>query len=99
MSWKVDQAGAAFPFCPGKARWYPEIQQLFNECKAAYLTGYLPAPGDFWDQYSAFCESYHVFVERWEERKYQRVWRDVNKILPEVVKAFGEVVLAPWKKK
>jgi hypothetical protein len=97
-TWQVDKAGAKFGFCPGKAKWYPEMAQLFNECKAAHLTGYLPEPGRFWDQHELFCEVYHIFVERYHDRHYARVWRDIHTFAPEVIKAFGEIVLAPWKK-
>ena len=97
--WSVDRYGVMLPFCPAKATWYPNIMQLFIECKAAYYTGYLPKPGDFWDQDQTFCEVYHVFVERFEDRKYARVWDKVNKIIPDVLKALGEIVTAPFRKR
>jgi len=96
--WSVDNSGAIFPFCPGKATWYPHIQDVFQQCKIAYLTGHLPEEGGLYDQGALFASVYSTFVERWQERKLRRVWDEVYAIVPKAIESLVKGVLSPFTK-
>lgn len=88
---RVDDQGVKFRFCPGKATWSPTITSLFHQCRTTQITGHLPLDGGLDDQPEMFTEVYPVFVERWQERSYARVWRDVGEFSPEILKQFGKM--------
>lgn len=74
---KVGEGSLAYPFCPGKATWYAEITELFEPCRVALETGIMPKRGSMEDQPELFVTVFPVFLERWRDRHYQRVWQDV----------------------
>jgi hypothetical protein len=87
----VDSAGLTYHFCPGKASWFPEIQELFEQCRVAYYTGITPRAGGLEDQRDLFAEVFPAFVERWRERVYNRIWADTTEYVEAVLKAiFGK---------
>lgn len=90
MKVNPQKADLALPFCPAKATWYPEIAELFNECRVTLETGILPKEGAFLNQSDLFHEVFPYFVERWKEKTYQRMWDDIQDFTLTVVKGiFG----------
>lgn len=89
--WRVDSRSLTYKFCPGKATWYPEIFDTFEECRLAYYTGILPGEGNFFDQHELFVECYPSFIEHWRERHYGRIWRDVEEFTEKVLEAVGKM--------
>ena len=87
---KVDDFGLAFSFCPGKATWYPEIAELFLQCRVTLETGILPEGGSFAEQSESFVEVFPDFVLRWKERTYNRIWQDTRDFTKSVLESiFG----------
>lgn len=78
--------GRMYTFCPAKATWYPEVVQTYRECKLAFYTGILPKEGSFHDQSEMFVDCFPAFVDHYTERKYGRVWQDVNNFANEILK-------------
>jgi hypothetical protein len=74
---EIDKGSLSYPFCPGKATWYAEYAELFEQCRVALEAGIMPKAGSLEDQDDLFVEAFPAFVERWRERSYQRMWRDV----------------------
>ncbi len=83
----VDAAGLKYGFCPGKATWYVDIYNLYYQCRIALETGILPHEGSLQDQDETFCEVFPLFVDRWKERTYGRVWEDTRQYVEAVLKA------------
>lgn len=51
----------------------------------------MPKGGNFEDQDEVFFEALPLFINRWRERNYQRVWDDVGDFTQKVLKAvFGD---------
>lgn len=88
---KVDDHGRLYTFCPGKATWDAEIARIYRDCLFAYHTGILPKEKHFQDQEELFVECYPAFVEAYTQRKYGRVWQDVNTFTGEVFKVIGKM--------
>lgn len=87
---KIDDYSLQYTFCPGKATWYEEITELFQQCRVAMETGIMPNRGSFEDQSAIFVEVFPAFVERWKDRNYYRVWADVKDFTKVVLEAvFG----------
>jgi len=89
---KVDDYSRLYMFCPGKATWYPEMAELFEQCRVAIETGHLPRMGTIDDQSELFAHVYPDFVERWTTRKYYRTWRDVIEFTPKVLEQIGKMI-------
>lgn len=89
----VDTEGVKRPFCPGKSKWYPELQRTFDECLVALETGVMPKPGGIEDQDELFGECFSSFIKAYNWRRYNKVWKDVTeygtKILEVVRKWLG----------
>lgn len=75
---KIDDNSLQYSFCPGKATWYEEIAELFEQCRVALETGILPNSGSLDEQDELFVEVFPYFVQRWKERQYYRLWSDVR---------------------
>jgi hypothetical protein len=75
---RIDDASLNYTFCPGKATWYGEIAEVFEQCRVALETGILPSKGTLEDQDEIFVEVFPYFVQRWRDRQYQRVWVDIR---------------------
>ena len=90
--WAVDDYSRKYLFCPGKATWYPDIAELFEQCRIAIETGHLPRAGALEDQPDLFVEVYPDFVERWKSRQYYRTWRDVVDFTPKVLEQIGKMI-------
>ena len=88
---RVDKFGSKYPFCPGKATWFPELQTVFDQCLVAMETGILPGPGGLDDQPEMFSNSLSTFIEKYSWRRYGRVWQDVNEVIPKVLEAVGKM--------
>jgi len=88
---RVDGMGMEFYFCPGKAQWYPNIAETFEQCRIALETGIMPETGSFLDQNELFVEAFPLFVERWKYRKYLAIWQDVMEYTPKVLEAVGRM--------
>lgn len=73
----INKRGIKFPFCPGKATWYPEIVELFDSCRVAVQTGIMPLRGALADQSYEFYDVFPTFVDLWKKRTYQSIWDDV----------------------
>lgn len=51
----------------------------------------MPISGCFEDQHHLFVDTFPVFVEKWRERNYQKVWNDVSDFTQSTLKAvFGK---------
>lgn len=87
----IDDAGLKLTFCPGKATWYPEIVEAFAQCFIAYKSGILPKPGGIEDQSPIFSEVFYTFVERYEARRYVKVWKDVGEFAHSVLEAIAKM--------
>ena len=88
---KVDEYGLEYSFCAGKATWYPEIAELFLQCRVALETGILPERGSYLDQPEMFVDAFPDFVQRWKERTYNRVWQDTRDFTKSVLESiFGK---------
>lgn len=90
--WHVNGRGTGpgFRFCPGKATWYEEAAELFSQCRVALASGILPREGSLEDQSDAFAEVFPLFVGRWQEKTYAKVWGDVNDyVIPLLKKILG----------
>ena len=75
------QAGAnglSYKFCPGKATWDPEIAELFEACRLTLETGIMPKGPLIDDQDAHFMAALPIFIDRWRERSYERVWGQVG---------------------
>jgi hypothetical protein len=72
---------------------YPEVAEMFEQCMLTLHTGVLPRAGDFMAQDALFVECLPAFVERWHDRKYNRVWQDVMAVLPKTLEALGKMLL------
>lgn len=82
--------GKLFRFCPGKATWYPEIIELFQQCELAAETGIMPDRGAFLDQDATFADVFPTFVSLRSEKKYIRQMKDLQTILVRLLEAaFG----------
>jgi hypothetical protein len=88
---RVDERGQKYTFCPGKATWFERTARVYQECYFAFHTGILPKEGHFQDQDELFVEAYPAFVHHYTQRKYGRVWQDVNEFASEVFKAIGKM--------
>lgn len=87
----MDSQGLLFDFCPGKATWYAEIAEVFQQCRIAMETGILPKDGSLEDQDALFVECFTDFVFRWKDRQYQRIWGDVHVFTKNVLESiFGK---------
>lgn len=88
---KVDAISVQQTFCPGKATWFEEIQEIYQDCRVALETGILPKEGSLEDQDELFTDVFPTFVERWRERAYERTWSDVRAFTKVVLEAvFGK---------
>lgn len=85
--WRIDDYSLSYTFCPGKATWFEEILSLFRQCRVAMETGIMPKEGSFEDQDTLFCDVFPAFVERWKDRFYAMVWRDVRKFTQQVLQS------------
>ena len=88
----VDKHGTKWPFCPGKATWYPEIQTVFDQCLIAKDTSILPKPGLIADQDEIFTAVFGYFLEKYSWRGYGRVWQDVGDVIPKVLEAIAKML-------
>ena len=75
---KLEGSNIEYTFCPGKASWYPDIIELFSQCRVAMETGIMPNEGSFLDQQDIFTEVFPTFVSYWKDRYYQRIWKDIQ---------------------
>lgn len=89
---RIDKHGSRYPFCPGKATWYPQIDEVFRQCLVAKETGLLPKAGGLQDQSALFNQAFSTFIEKYTWRRYGRVWQDVNEIIPKVLDAVGKML-------
>ncbi len=88
---RIDNYSLEYGFCPGKATWYEEAAELFEQCRVALETGIMPSSGSLSDQDALFYEVFPFFVMRWRERAYHRVWADVREFTKEVLEGiFGK---------
>ena len=85
----VDSLGVELTFCPGKATWYAEISDAFEQCRVALESGILPKEGALEDQDELFCEVFYTFVERWRTRQYKLLWNDVGEFVEAIFKSFS----------
>lgn len=83
----VDEYGAELTFCPGKATWYEEIRDVYQDCRVALETGILPKEGSLESQDELFAHCFPTFVERWRDRNYEHVWKDVRAFAKNVLEA------------
>jgi hypothetical protein len=83
----VDRGSLAYTFCPGKATWYPWALLLVQDCLVAAETGILPREGSLQDQDALFVEVFPLFVRRWKERCYDRLWVDVRAFAKAILEA------------
>jgi hypothetical protein len=83
----VDDFSLSYSFCPGKATWYEDIAEVFDQCRIALETGILPSKGSLNDQSEMFCEAFPIFLARWKERQYNRIWTDVRDYTKQVLEA------------
>lgn len=83
----VDKKGLDFHFCPGKATWAEDTIELFEQCRIALETGIMPKEGSLEDQDSPFVEAFPLFVQRWRDRTYKRIWADVESFTEKVLEA------------
>ena len=90
--YRVDERSRKYTFCPGKATWDVSIAIVYRDCFLAYHTGILPGEGHFQEQSELFVECYPFFVEQFTERRYGRVWQDVNTFTGEVFKTIGKML-------
>lgn len=90
--WNVDDYSRKYLFCPAKSTWFPEIAELFEQCRIAMETGLLPVAGALEDQPELFVLVFPTFVERWRSREYFRVWRDVYEFTPKVLETIGKMI-------
>jgi hypothetical protein len=97
--WPVDDYSRKYMFCPGKATWFPEMAELFEQCRVAIETGHLPRPGALEDQNEMFVDVFPDFVERWQSRRYYRTWSDVVDYTPKVLEAIGKMISSMFGKK
>jgi hypothetical protein len=88
----IDDIGLKLNFCPGKATWYPEIAEVYMQCYVAYKTGILPQAGALDEQHALFCDVFPTFIERYDARRYHRVWRDVNEYAPKIIEALAKMM-------
>ncbi len=88
---RVDTNGNKYPFCPGKATWYPQMDLVFKQCLVAKETGILPEGGTLEDQSQLFYDCFHTFIEKYKWRWYGRVWEDVGDVIPKVLEAVGKM--------
>lgn len=87
----VDESSPRYRFCPGKATWYPWLDDVYGACLVAYQTGILPKGGGFEDQDELFVEAFPAFIQRWRDRTYDRIWKDVRDFTGSVLQAvFGK---------
>jgi hypothetical protein len=87
----VDKIGIELPFCAGKATWSEHAAILFSQCRVSFETGILPKPGSIDDQDEIFAAVFPYFVERWTDRRYNRIWVDVQGfVFPLLEKLFGK---------
>jgi hypothetical protein len=84
---KLDDGSFEYSFCPGKATWYDEIQDLFEQCRVAFETGILPSEGSLQDQDEMFLDAFYIFVEHWTARRYTRIWKDVREFTKGILEA------------
>ena len=84
---KVDDRSLEYRFCPGKATWYPEIYELFYQCRVALETGIMPNRGSFIEQDEMFVDVFPFFVDRWKERFYGRIWKDTQEYVKSILEA------------
>jgi len=82
---RPDDKSLEYAFCPAKATWYPEIVELFTQCRIAMETGIMPQKGSFEEQPELFVEVFPDFVVRWKDRQYTRIWTDVAKFVSDVL--------------
>jgi hypothetical protein len=88
---QVDEYGMKYSFCPGKATWFYEILELYRQCRLSYLTGILPRSGGMDEQDAKFAETFPIFIDRWESRKYIKTWSDVNEFTVKVFESIGKM--------
>jgi hypothetical protein len=87
----IDAASLKYSFCAAKAGWYPEIIDVFEQCRVAYLTGILPQSGGLDDQPALFAMVFPAFVDRFRARTYARIWEDVSDYSQQILNAiFGK---------
>jgi hypothetical protein len=84
---KIESSGESYSFCPGKATWYPEISEVFEQCRVAMDTGIMPKQGSLEDQDEMFFECFPMFVTKWKDRTYQKIWADVQSFTKTVLEA------------
>lgn len=85
----IDDFSLKYEFCPGKATWYEEIAQLFQQCRVALETGILPKAGALEDQDELFTDVFYTFVERWRSRQYTLMRKDTADMAEVFVKSFS----------
>lgn len=87
----MDKAANEYNFCPGKATWYLEFAELFEDCRVACETGILPKKGALDEQDALFVEVFATFVDRWKYRFYQQAWMDGASMAEAVLKAIASM--------
>jgi hypothetical protein len=88
---KIDNTSLEYAFCPGKATWFEEIQQVFEQCRVAFETGLLPKEGSLEDQDEMFAEVFYSFVEHWTAKRYASIWGDIREYTKVILKSiFGD---------
>lgn len=88
----VDNQGSKFPFCPGKATWYPQITRTFDDCMVARQTGILPKAGSLKDQDPIFYECFPTFIEKFYWRQYGRIWSDAGEAIKNVLESVAKML-------
>lgn len=87
----VSKGGQKYSFCPGKSTWYEHIAELYDQCLVACETGILPKEGGISDQDEQFAGVFPFFIERWRDKRYQRVWSDVSEFTNDVLKTVAKM--------
>jgi len=85
---KIGSGKNVYRFCPGKATWFDEIADVYEQCFVTMHTGLLPRAGALEDQDDTFVEVLPSFLERWKARHYGSVWSDVTSYVSALIKAF-----------
>jgi len=69
----------------------PEISILFTQCRIALESGIMPKEGSLEQQDELFTEVFYSFVDRWKQRQYALIWKDVSDFTGKVLEAIGKM--------
>ena len=94
-----NSGAGSYTFCPGKATWSEEIAALYTRCQLAAETGVMPEPGELGDQHWVFDDVFPMFLMKYNQMKYLRVWKDVYEFTPKVLEQIGKMIAAMFGKK